>query len=321
MRLLAGMGGRLLVAGPILLLAGVLLFAVLDGRAAGAQGWPEGWLPVRFLGWLARVVSGDWGISAQLGVPVAVLLGSALPATLELVGLAVLFCGALGLAGGLLLFALRRDGGRREGRAALAETAAAALMSVPEMLWALGLLVVFGFALPWAPPGGRLDPGLDWPGGMGFLVVEALLAGEGAVLASALGHMLVPALALGLAFAPPVMRVLGGALAEAWRAPFAGQARRRGLSAAQVLLGEALPLAALPALAALGRQFGLLLGGAAVVEAVCLYPGLGRMLVEAVRAGDVAVVQAAALAFALVAVLAEAAVAGLCRGLNPGGRR
>jgi peptide/nickel transport system permease protein len=211
-------------------------------------------------------------------------------------------CGVLGFCGGLLLFALRREGGQREGRAALAETGTALLMAVPPLLWAMLLLLVL------APV---------WPPGAGSLLVDTLRAGDMAAFGSALGHLALPAVALGLAFAPAVMRVLGAALVEAYRAPFSDQARLRGLSGAQVLWREALPLAALPALAALGRQGGLVLGGAAVVEAVCGYPGLGRLLVEAVRAADLPVLQAAGLAFAVVAVLAQAVVDGVCRGLTP----
>ena len=327
--MIASLGWRLLLAVPVLLLATLLLFVVLRvlpadvAAMALAPGATEaeiaamraalgldGLLPVQYVIWLGQMLSGEWGLSAQLGVPVARLVGTALPATLELAALAGVVCGVLGFSGGLLLFALRREGGQREGRAALSETGTA-------LLWALLLVLVFALGWPVAPVGGRLAPGLAWPPGTGFLLLDSLAAGDLAVFGSALGHLVLPAVALGLAFAPPVMRVLGAALAEAYRAPFIDQARLRGLSGAQVLFGQALPLAAVPALAVLGRQFGLLLGGAAVVEAVCGYPGLGRLLVEAVRAADLPVLQAAGLAFAAVAVLAQAVVEGVCRGLAP----
>lgn len=336
MALIASLGWRLLGAVPVLLLATLVLFVVLRvlptdvaamALAPGATGAEtaavrEGLgldrlLPVQYAIWLGQMLSGEWGLSAQLGVPVARLVGAALPATLELAALALAVCGVLGFCGGLLLFALRREGGQREGRAALAETGTALLMAVPPLLWALLLVLVFALAWPVAPVGGRLAPGLAWPNGTGFLLLDALRAGDGAVFGSALAHMAVPAAALGLAFAPAVMRVLGAALAEAYRAPFIDHARLRGLSGAQVLWREALPVAALPALTALGRQFGLLLGGAAAVEAVCGYPGLGRLLVEAVRAADLPVLQVVGLAFAVVAVLAQAVVEGVCQGLAP----
>ena len=321
MAVIASLGWRLLLAVPVLLLASLVLFLVLRELPADVAGMAlapgateaeiaamrEGlgldWLlPVQYVIWLGQMLSGTWGLSAQMGVPVARLVGTALPATLELAALALAVCGVLGFCGGLLLFALRREGGQREGRAALAETGTALLMAVPPLLWAMLLLLVL------APV---------WPPGAGSLLVDTLRAGDMAAFGSALGHLALPAVALGLAFAPAVMRVLGAALVEAYRAPFSDQARLRGLSGAQVLWREALPLAALPALAALGQQFGLVLGGAAVVEAVCGYPGLGRLLVEAVRAADLPVLQAAGLAFAVVAVLAQAVVDGVCRGLTP----
>lgn len=330
---------RLLCGAGALLLGAVLLFVVLrvlpgdvaamaagpgaDEAALAAERERLGldlWLPQQLGLWLWQMLSGDWGVSAQLGVPVARLLRAAVPATLELAGLAMLVCAGAGLAGGLALFALRRAGGRREGRAALSETGVVLMLSVPVLAWALGLVLVFGVALELLPVGGRLAPGVAWPmrAGTGFLLLDALLVGDAAAFGSGLAHLALPASALGLGFAPPVMRVLGAALAAAREAPFAVQARLRGRSDAEVLWGEAMPVAALPALAVLGRQFGLLLGGAAVVEAVCFYPGLGRLLVEAVRAADLPVLQAAGLAFAALVVLGEAVAEGLCRGL--GGR-
>ncbi len=337
MAVIASLGWRLLVAVPVLLLATLVLFAVLRvlpadvAAMAVAPGVPEAeraatralfgldhFLPVQYVLWLGQMLSGAWGLSAQLGVPVARLVGEALAATLELVALAMAVCAALGLAGGLALFALRREAGQREGRAALAESGTALLMAVPLLLWALVLLLVFALAWPVAPVAGRMAPGVDWPQGTGLVLLDALRAGDLAAFGSALGHLVLPAVALGLGFAAPVMRVLGAALAEAYRAPFVAQARLRGASGARLLFGEALPVAALPALAVLGRQFGLMLGGAAVVEAVCVYPGLGRLLVEAVRAADLPVLQAAGLVFAALAVLANAVAEGVCRGLNPG---
>lgn len=341
MRLIAALGVRLLRGAGALLLGAVLLFVVLrvlpddvaamaagpgaDAAALAAERARLGldlWLPQQFGLWLWQMLSGDWGRSAQLGIPVARLLRAAVPATLELAGLAMLVCAASGLAGGLVLFGLRRAGGRREGRAALAETGAALMLAVPVLAWALGLVLVAGLALELVPAGGRLGPGVAWPGGggTGFLLLDALLAGDAAAFGSALAHLVLPAAALGLGCAPPVMRVLGAALAAAQEAPFAVQARLRGRSGMAVLWGEAMPVAALPALAVLGRQFGVLLGGAAVVEAVCFYPGLGLLLVEAVRAGDLAVLQAAGLAFGALAVLGQALAEGLCRGLGAGGR-
>lgn len=324
---------RLLLAVPVLLVVSMLLFAALRMLPAdpAAMSMPptatpeeiaqersrmalDRPLPVHYAIWLGQVLSGDLGRSAHLRQPVRQLLGEALPATLELAGLAMLVSGALGLAGGLLLFAMR--GG--EAAEAIAETGTTLLMSVPELLWALLLVLVFGVALEALPFTGRLAPDLARPMVTGFLLPDTLLVGDLRAFASAAQHMVLPALALGMAFAPPVMRVLRSSLIEIYRQDHIRQARLRGLSETRVLLGHALRIAALPTLALMGGQFGILLGGSLLVEVICTYPGMGTLLVDAVRNADLPVIQAVGLGYCALVLLVNALAEGSCLALTPG---
>jgi ABC-type dipeptide/oligopeptide/nickel transport system permease component len=321
---------RLLVGGAILLVASLLLFValrVLPGDPAvlavppaataeeveevrRAMGLDRS-VPAQYAAWLAGVLSGDFGQSEHLGRPVAALLAASVPATVELALVAMALAAVLGLVGGVAMFVLRAEGGRAEGRAALSETGTTLLLSVPEFLWALLFILVFGVALEALPFTGRLDAEVARPVVSGFLLLDTLLVGDVAAFRSAVRHMVLPALALGVAVAPPVMRALRAALAEVYRSDYVRQARQRGLSETQVLLGHALRNAALPVLPVLGLQFGFLMGGSLLVEVIFAYPGMGGLMVEAVRNGDLAVIQGVGLVYCALVVVVGALLGGL----------
>lgn len=281
-------------------------------EAARARLGADQLLPVQFAIWLGQMARGEFGLSVQSRRPVAEMLREALPATLELASLAVLATSVAGLLGGLALFALRRDAVR-----AAMESASTFAMSVPEVLWALGFILVFGVMLDLLPFIGRLDPAYPNPVLTGFLLVDTLLAGSPRAFLSALCHMVLPVLALAMAFAPPIARVLHAALAEAWQSEHIRQGRLRGLSEVRLLLGHAVPNALLPALAVMATQFVLLCGGVVLVEEVFSYPGMGNLLVDAVRFGDLPVMQAAGLGFCGLMLLTNAVLQGLHRVLDP----
>ncbi len=336
MNLVASLARRLLVAGPILLLASVLLFValrVMPGESAAMAVVPgmtdedagagvrevafEPSLPAQYAAWLGGVLSGNFGRSEHLGRPVAGLLAEAVPATLELALLAMAIGGVLGVLGGVVLFVLRAEGGRAEGREAIAETGTTLLMSVPAFLWALLFIPVFAVALEAVPFVGRLDADMARPWVTGFLLLDTLLAGDAPAFLSAVRHMVLPALALGIVVAPPVMRGLRGALIEVYRSDYIRQARLRGLSETRVLLGHALRRVAVAMLPVLGGQVVVLLGGSLLVEAILAYPGLGRLMVDAVRNGDLAVIQGAGLAYCAIVLVVQSVVGGLHLGLSP----
>ena len=327
MILLFAFGRRMLTVAAILLVVSALLFvalrllvvdpAAMPPEEVGQAGVTDQPVPVQYAVWLGQVLGGDLGRSSHLRRPVGALLAEALPATIELTLLAMLVAGSLGLAGGLLLFALRGGGDGGEVGDAAAETATTLLMSVPVLLWALLCVLAGGVLLEVVPFIGRLDPELSRPVLTGFLLPDTLLAGDGRAFVSAAQHMVLPVLALGVAFAPAAMRVLRASLIEVYQSGYIQQARLRGVSASDVLLEHALRNAALPTLSLMGAQFGLLLGGALVVEVVFAYPGMGSLLVEAVRNADLAVIQAVGLAYCGVALVVGAAVDGVRLALSP----
>ena len=322
---------RLLAAVPILFVVSILLFVALrvlpvdpaamsmppnatkeeieGARRAMGLDRP---LPQQYAIWLNHAAHGDFGQSLHLRRPVAPLVTATLPATIELATSAMLVASILGLAGGLLLFALRD---RRSEM--IAETATTLLMSVPEFLWALLFIFLFGVLLQAMPFTGRLDPGLQLPNITGFLLLDAVLAARPDILRSAAIHMVLPSIALGLAFAPPIMRVLRSSLLDVYHDDYIRQARLRGLSESRILLRHALKNAILPTLTLMGVQFGFLFGGSLLVEVIYSYPGMGYLMVDAVRNADLPIIQLVGLTYCVVVLLINTLVDTLYVVLNP----
>jgi peptide/nickel transport system permease protein len=325
---------RVLVALPILLLVSFLLFAALrllpvDAAAMSlpptatiaeiaekrhAMGLDQP-IPAQYVIWLGDALSGRFGISTALRRDAGTLVAAALPATVELAVCAMAIATVVGLGGGLLLFRVR--GGWME---AVGDLGSTLMMSVPDFMWALLLLLVFGVLVPVLPFMGRLDPGLSLPRGSGFLLVDAALTLRGAVLLSALRHMALPALALGLAFAPPIMRVLRSSLLGVYHDDYIRQARLRGIGEGRILLHHALKNAILPTLTLMGVQFGFLFGGTLLIEVIYGYPGIGNLMVDAVRNADLPVIQAVGLSYCVVVLVISMAVDGLALVLDPRAR-
>ncbi len=326
---------RLLAAGPILLLVSMLLFAALRvlpvdpaamslppnatrveiEQARSAMGLDRP-LPEQYAIWLGQVAQGDFGRSIHLRRPVAQLVADTLPATIELAVCAMLFASVLGLGGGLAMFALRDS--RLE---SVLETGTTLLMSVPEFLWALLFIFVFGVLLAAMPFTGRIDPGMTRPMVTGFLLIDAVIVGRPDILRSALVHLVLPATALGIAFAPPIMRVLRSSLIDVYHDDHIRSARLRGVSETRILLRHALKNAMLPTLTLMGVQFGFLFGGSLLVEVIYSYPGMGNLMVDAVRNADLPIIQTVGLTYCVVVLLINSAVDSLYAVLNPKLRR
>ncbi len=335
MRVALLLGRRLGTALPILLVVSALLFAALRALPVdpAAMSMPPNAtlaeidaqrramgldrpLPVQYAIWLRGALHGNFGQSIQLRRSAAALVAQALPATVELAVAAMLIASVLGLGGGFMLFALR--GTPAEPVADLGTTL---LLSLPDFLWALLLLVVFGVLLPVLPFVGRIGPDFALHGATGFLLLDTLLAGSPAAFASALAHLALPAAALGIAFAPAIMRVLRSSLARVWHQDYIVQARLRGIGERRLLLVHAARNAILPTLALMGVQFGFLFGGTLLVEVIYSFPGIGNLMVDAVHNADLPVIQVVGLAYCVVVLAISMAVDALVLTLDPRLRR
>jgi peptide/nickel transport system permease protein len=325
------LGRRLVAAIPILLIVSTLLFCVLrvlpvdpaamslppsaslaDIEAKRREMGLDQPLYRQYLIWLEQAAHGELGRSIHYRRDVAALIRETLPATLELATAAMGIAALLGVFGGLLLFRLRATPFEVAG-----DLGSLVLLSIPEFVWGLILLFLFGVTLQLLPFAGRLSPQFVRPNLTGFLLLDSLLMWRADMFWDALKHMALPAIALGLAFSPTIMRVLRSSLFDVYHEDYIEQARLRGLSERRILLGHALKNAALPTLTLAGVQFGFLFGGTLLVEIIFSYPGLGNLMVDAVRNADLPIIQAVGLTYCIVVLLINTVVDGLYLVLNP----
>ncbi|MEO3432091.1 ABC transporter permease [Inquilinus sp. CAU 1745] len=222
--------------------------------------------PERFLRWLGGLATGDMGTSLTYDVPVQELIGDRLAITLPLAVMALLTAVAVALPLGMLAAA-------RQGRPAdYAVMGFSQLgLAIPNFWFGIVLTLVFSVTLGWFASGGF--PG--WSAGVG----------------AALKALLLPSLALALAEAAILARVVRSSILENWREDYVRTARAKGLSSAAVLRRHVLRNAAIPIVTILGLQFAFLVAGAIVVENVFYLPGLGRLLFQAVSQRDLIVVK------------------------------
>ncbi|MBC7477998.1 MAG: ABC transporter permease [Pseudorhodobacter sp.] len=252
-------------------------------------------IPQQFLIWGAGVLHGDFGTSITLRQPVLQLVLGRLPATLEL---SVLALSIAILVGGLAaLTGTRLRETRTEGAIDVANGMA---LSVPDFLWGLVLMLVFGVALPVFQISGRVTPSLQLPFSTNFYLVESLLRLRFDLTKDLLSHMFLPALALAIPLAAIIGQLLKQGLKETMHLDYVTLARTQGYSEASVIWREALPNAILPTLTLVGVQFTFLIGGTVIIERLFSYEGLGNMAIDAVINRDLPLIQGIVILFAVI---------------------
>lgn len=249
-------------------------------------------LPVQYAAWLGRFARGDWGTSIVTGRPVRAMLGEAWPATARLVLLSLLLSYALGIAVGVVQAAA---GGTRLDTALSA--ASVTLFALPAYWLGLMLVMLFTYRL-------RLLPAFGAAG------LDAEFLPRGPRMVDAIRHLALPLATLTIIGVGGVARFVRGAMLDLRGSLFLVTAEAKGLSPRHVLIDHALRNALIPVITLLGLSLPAVFSGAVFVEAIFAWPGVGRVLVEAVQARDYPVVlAAAAVSAALVVtgnVLAEA---------------
>lgn len=232
-------------------------------------------LPAQFVTWLGRFARGDWGMSIAKGRPVRVVLGAAWPATVRLVALSLLLSYLLGIAVGAVQAA--RSASRLDTALSVVTVT---LFALPGYWLGLMLVLVFTY---WA----RLLPAFGAAG------LDADYLTGGAWLVDRLRHLALPLATLTLIGVGGAARFVRGAMLETLSQPFITTARAKGLSPVQVVGRHALRNTLTPVVTLLGLSLPALFSGAVFVEAVFAWPGVGRVLVEAVQGRDYPVVMAA----------------------------
>jgi peptide/nickel transport system permease protein len=259
----------------------------------------------QFFQYVAALARGDMGLSLTTGQPVAQELLARLPASLEMVFLALLLACAIALPLGVL--AATRPGSWIDQMCRLVTTAG---VSLPTFFTGLLLAYVFYFLLGWAPsPMGRLDPMFSPPATItGLYLVDAALAGDGAMWWASFKQLILPVLTMAIFVLAPIARMTRASMLSVLSADFIRTARASGLSSTTVLVTYALRNALLPVVTTLGMVFGFMLGSSVIVEKVFGWPGVGSYAIDALTASDYAPVQGFVLAMGVLFVLLNLAV-------------
>lgn len=291
--------GRLAALVPVLFGLSVIVFlimALIPGDPAtailGPYATPENVarlrqdlgldhsLPVRYATWLGNVLTGDLGRSSSLNRPVLDEVTERFAATLVLAGAALVLASVLGLLAGVLS-AVRQFG--------LADklVTLAVLVGISMPTFWLGLLLILVFSVRW-----RLLP-----------VSGMVSIYGGGDLPDLLWHLALPAATLAIVAAGVIARLTRSAMLEVLRQDFVRTARAKGLTERRVVFGHALRAAMVTVIPVIGIQAGFVLGGAVYIETVFQWPGIGRMLVNAIATRDVLLVQGGVLVVAASYVL------------------
>lgn len=249
-------------------------------------------LPVQYLLWLWNMLQGNLGWSFRSSQPVAALLASRLPITIELAVLAMLAVAWVGIPLGVAASVSRSVRVRT-----LVQIVGLLGLSVPNFWIAVLLIIAASSLFGWLPALIYVSPWADpWVN---------------------LQQMFLPVLSLSLGLSAVIVRMTRSSMLEVLGQDFIRVARAKGLSARVVLLRHALRNALVPIVTVLGLQMGFLLGGVVITEQIFGLPGLGWTLLNGVYQRDYPVVQGTVMLFATTFVLVNLAIDLLYTYLDP----
>jgi peptide/nickel transport system permease protein len=287
---------RLLLAVPVLLAMSAFVFLMIHlvpgdpvRTMLGFRATPENVAQVRgalgldqplfaqYTQWLGGVVRGDFGEDFISHTPVATLLAQRLPVTIELTLLSMTLAIVVGVPLGVR--AAAKPGWVRR----LTEAFVIAGIAIPDFWLGIMLVLLFAGIMQVLPPSGFV-PLLEDP-------------------VQNLRYMALPVVTLAFGEAAYILRTTRGAMEATLSTPFVLFARARGLSESSIVFRHTLRNAAVPIVTVVGIQFGVLLGGAIVIEYLFALPGIGRLVVTAINQRNYTVVQGGVLVVAAMFVL------------------
>ena len=244
-------------------------------------------LYVQYATFAEGLVHGDLGTSLTYHTPALDVVLERFPATMELTICAMLIAIALAIPLGIMA-ALHRgrplDGGIM--------LVAMVGQSIPSFWLGIMMILIVGLKLRWLPISGRVP------------VLDPLFAGDiGTALSSlpaAIPYLAMPSLTIAVFSLSRTARLVRSSMLEVLSQDYVRTARAKGLSEFRVVVHHAMRNAWLPVVTMLGLEFGFLLSGVVVVETIFSWPGVGRLVFNAINHRDIPLVQAAVIMFALV---------------------
>ncbi len=269
-------------------------------------------LPAQYAHYLANLARGDWGRAIVTNRPVLAEIAERLPATAELAAAAMLVACVAGIWFGVLAARRRHSWANRL-------ASAVSLIGVAMPLFWIGLLLsyLFGYALGWLPPSGRLAVGSNLEWRTGLHLVDAMVTGNPSALADALRHLALPTLVLSTAPLAIITRMTRATLLETLTQDHVRTTHAKGLPERAVLLRHGLRNAAPAVATVIGLQWGSLLSGAILVETIFAWPGMGQLVAERVLGRDYPAVQGIVLVTAGMIMAVNLVTDLICATLDP----
>lgn len=269
-------------------------------------------IPVQYGFFLRDLARGDLGTSLYTNRPVTTDIAQFLPATLELVFLAGLIMVAVGLPLGILAARYR---GRWPDH--LVRVLSLLTVSAPSFVWAVILMLIFAYYLPFFPIAGRIKDIYEIERGTGFMTIDTALAGNWPVFWNAWHHLVLPAVALSLSGIGQAARLTRANMVETYEKPYIEMAQAYGFFPSRIARTYAFKPSIIPSLTIIGLDFAAMLGNAFLVEAVFAWPGLSRYGVAVILRKDLNAIMGTVLIIAITFLIVNIIVDLLIAFLNP----
>lgn len=255
-------------------------------------------LPEQYLNYITSLATGDFGESIHSKRPVLDDLVSYLPATLELTLFAASLAALIAIPLGILSATQR-------GILDYAARTVALVGSATPVFWSgLVLLLIVYKELGWLPGGGRFPSDLSPPDTItGLYVVDSLLHLDVASAGAAMRHLILPGFVLSQVMLGPLARMTRSSMLEVLREDYIRTARAKGLRSPTIVYRHAMKNAFIPVVTLFGLQFGHLLSGAILTEAIFSWPGVGSYALQSVYTLDFPAIMGITLVVSLMYVL------------------
>jgi dipeptide transport system permease protein len=303
---------RLVPGDPILLLVGERGIDPARYAQLRAEFGFDRPLWQQYLAYLAEVLQGDLGRSIVTHRPVLNEFLTLFPATVELSICALMLAVLIGLPAGIVA-GVRRGSVFDHGLMGISLTG----FSMPIFWWGLLLIILFSGVLQWTPVSGRISLLYFFPPVTGFMLIDSLLSGQEGAFASAVQHLILPAIVLGTIPLAIIARQTRSAMLEVLSEDYVRTARAKGLPPRRVIGLHALRNALIPVVTVIGLQVGLLFSGAILTETIFSWPGIGKWLVDSIYRRDYPSVQGGIVLVATVVMLVNLTVDLLYGLINP----
>ncbi len=255
-------------------------------------------LPVQYVDYVAKALRGDFGQSIHFKQPVMDLILERMPATIELAAASLIIALSIAFPVGILS-ALKRNTLIDY----IAMTGATLGISLPTFWVGILSIMIFAVNLGWLPGSGRVEYSVHLERVTGFLVLDSILTGNIPALKDTLVHLILPAVSLGIAVATFTTRMMRSSMLEVIGQDYVVTARAKGLRERLIVVRHVLRNALIPVITLIGVQIGGLLGGAVISETIFAWPGIGRLVIQAIYNRDFLLVQGVVLFFALLRIV------------------